>query len=152
MAKEKLHQKKKIVNLESNVEKTNAEKNKISNNLLKFSTELTEVKLLCNGLTNSNENNKNKCLDMKFRVITWWLIGQWLTTSLNVKFVTKYLLTGTSEMSISKSSVKNLNNILLRVTNLPGDFARTHALGAEMCFVALNLYIFVCSGFNNNKK
>ena len=55
-------------------------------------------------------------------------------------------------MSIWKSSAKNQNNILLRVTNLPGDFARTHALGAEMCFVAPNLYIFVCSGFNNNEK
>ena len=65
MAPEKLHQKKKIVNLESNFEKINAEKNKISNNLLKLSTELTEVKLLCNGLTNSHENNKNKCFSSK---------------------------------------------------------------------------------------
>ena len=65
MAKEKLHQKKKIVNLESNVEKINAERNKISNNPLKLSTELTEVKLLCNGLTNSHENNKNTCFSSK---------------------------------------------------------------------------------------
>ena len=58
MAQEKLQQEKKIVNLESNVEKIKAEKNKISNNLLKLSTELKEVKSLCNALTNSHQSHK----------------------------------------------------------------------------------------------
>ena len=46
MAQEKIKQEKKIVNLESNVEKIKAEKNKTSKNLLKISTEVTEVKSL----------------------------------------------------------------------------------------------------------
>ena len=48
MAQEKNQQEKKIVNLESNVEKIKAKKNKISKNLLKTSTELTQVKSLYN--------------------------------------------------------------------------------------------------------
>ena len=143
-----------------------------------LTTELTEVKTLCNGLTNPQKNYKNKCpslqdkeseeeeqitikckkcdfnLKSRHEVSSHNLMttGQSLTTSSNVKFVKKYLSTGTTGMSTWRSYTKNLNNIVLGETNLPGDFVRTHTLGAEICFVAANLYIFSCSGFDKNKR
>ena len=65
MAQEKFKQEKKIVNLESNVEKIKAGNDKTFKNLLKISTEVTEVKSLCKGPTNFHENKKKYILVFK---------------------------------------------------------------------------------------